>query len=95
MNKSNWEPKFKEEFGIHFSKSELQFAIAFIEEVEEKAKKEGREEAIGSMLEKITLLAEQLYNAESDAGRVYTWRETIESFQVKLSQLNNKDNEYN
>lgn len=27
-----WQDKFREEFGIHFSESELQFAIAFIED---------------------------------------------------------------
>lgn len=40
----NWKQQFKEEFGIHFkgSKGELNFAIAFIEDLlkEEKMKKE-------------------------------------------------------
>lgn len=29
----NWKTQFKQEFGKHFSKSELQFAIAFIEDL--------------------------------------------------------------
>ena len=29
----NWKGQFKEEFGIHFSKSELQFVLDFIEEL--------------------------------------------------------------
>ena len=29
----NWKEQFKEEFGIHFSKSELQFVLEFIEEL--------------------------------------------------------------
>ena len=29
----NWKGQFKEEFGIHFSKSELQFVLEFIEEL--------------------------------------------------------------
>ena len=36
--------QFREEFGIHFSKSELQFAIAFLEDALTQAKQEGREE---------------------------------------------------
>jgi len=34
----NWKGQFKEEFGIHFSKSELQFVLEFIEELLSKQK---------------------------------------------------------
>jgi len=34
----NWKGQFKEEFGIHFSKSELQFVLDFIEELLSKQK---------------------------------------------------------
>lgn len=39
--KKDWKKKFKEEFGIHFkdSKGELEFAIAFIEEVVQAERK--------------------------------------------------------
>lgn len=37
-----WEESFKSEFGIHFSESELQFALEFIREVELKAYRDGR-----------------------------------------------------
>jgi len=30
-NKVRWKKAFKDEFGIHFSESELQFALTFIE----------------------------------------------------------------
>ena len=43
--KENWEKEFKKEFGIHFSKSELQFALCFIKELLEK-EKEGWVEGI-------------------------------------------------
>ena len=36
----NWKGQFKEEFGIHFSKSELQFVLDFIEELLSKQKEE-------------------------------------------------------
>jgi len=36
----NWKGQFKEEFGIHFSKSELQFVLEFIEELLSKQKEE-------------------------------------------------------
>lgn len=35
-----WQDKFREEFGIHFSESELQFALAFIEEREAEVRRE-------------------------------------------------------
>ena len=34
----NWKGQFKEEFGIHFSKSELLFVLEFIEELLSKQK---------------------------------------------------------
>jgi hypothetical protein len=44
----NYQEAFKQEFGIHFSESELQFALAFIEEVRKNTRKEAAEE-IGKM----------------------------------------------
>lgn len=38
--KKTWQDTFREEFGIHFSESELQFAIAFIEEREAEVREE-------------------------------------------------------
>jgi len=35
-----WQQQFTEEFSIHFSKSELQFAVAFIEDLLKAQKKE-------------------------------------------------------
>ena len=32
MNKQSWKERFRDEFGIHFSPSELQFCEAFIED---------------------------------------------------------------
>lgn len=40
LKERDWRDDFKEEFGIHFSQSELGFAIAFIEELLEKRKRE-------------------------------------------------------
>jgi hypothetical protein len=42
MNQKNWKQRFTDEFGIHFSASELQFALAFIEEEIEEAYKRGQ-----------------------------------------------------
>ena len=36
----NFKKQFVEEFGIHFSKSELQFVLAFIEDLLEQQKEE-------------------------------------------------------
>ena len=41
----NWKKQFKKEFAIHFSKSECQFALSFIEDLLEYQK--------GEMLEKV------------------------------------------
>jgi len=38
--KTNWKKQFKDEFGKHFSKSEYQFVIEFIEELLEAQAKE-------------------------------------------------------
>ena len=43
MNTKNWKQRFIDEFGIHFSASELQFALAFIEEEIEEARREALE----------------------------------------------------
>lgn len=47
MKKQNktWQDKFREEFGIHFrdSKSELEFAIAFIEDLLKAVKEEKKQ----------------------------------------------------
>lgn len=40
----DWKRQFKSEFGIHFSESELQFALEFIEQVAASAKEAGRRE---------------------------------------------------
>ena len=37
----DYQEAFKQEFGIHFSESELQFALAFIEEVYQEGLKAG------------------------------------------------------
>jgi hypothetical protein len=42
MNQKNWKQRFTDEFGIHFSGSELQFALAFIEEEIDEAYKRGQ-----------------------------------------------------
>jgi hypothetical protein len=42
MNTKNWKQRFTDEFGIHFSASELQFALSFIEEEIEEAYKRGQ-----------------------------------------------------
>ena len=39
-----WQDKFREEFGIHFSDSELQFVIAFIEDTITEHEAEARRE---------------------------------------------------
>jgi flagellar biosynthesis/type III secretory pathway protein FliH len=45
MNTKNWKQRFIDEFGIHFSTSELQFALAFIEEeIREEAYNRGAKE---------------------------------------------------
>ena len=47
----NWKKQFKKEFSIHFSKSEEQFVIGFIEDLLESQK--------GEMLEKIKKVIEE------------------------------------
>jgi hypothetical protein len=39
LKEQNWEKQFKQEFGIHFSKSELQFALSFIDDILKEEKK--------------------------------------------------------
>ena len=40
----NWKKQFELEFGIHFSESELQFAVAFVEDLLKEQKKKIRKE---------------------------------------------------
>ena len=45
----NWKGQFKEEFGIHFSKSELQFVLEFIEELLSQQKAESKDKETFSL----------------------------------------------
>ena len=42
----DYKTRFKDEFGTHFSKSELQFALTFLDEVAEEARQEERERIV-------------------------------------------------
>jgi hypothetical protein len=46
LKEQNWEKQFKQEFGIHFSESELQFAVSFIDDLLKEEKEKWEEEYV-------------------------------------------------
>ncbi len=84
MNKKNWKKRFTDEFGIHFSASELQFVIAFIEEEIDEAYKRGQLSEIEANAtaditiakEKVEQIRMEAYNLGYQKGKAY--RDAIE-----------------
>lgn len=70
----DWKKQFTNEFGIHFSNSELQFALTFIQDLLDKQKSEIRKKAQ-------LLMAEEIMIAHKDGQRT----SRLTSFAVKFA----------